>query len=82
AIGTWHGGIHEIIDNGKTGFLIPERNIPELVQKMKLFIQQPELIKKFGKASRLKMEKEYDLFNQVKKLEELYEEAIREHERI
>lgn len=82
AIGTWHGGIHEIIDDGKTGFLIPERNIPELVQKMKLFINHPELIKKFGKASRIKMEKDYDLFNQVKKLEELYEEAISEHERI
>lgn len=82
AIGTWHGGIHEIIEDGKTGFLIPERNVPELVRKMKLFIEQPELIKTFGAASRKKMEKSYDLFGQVKKLEAFYEDAINEHERI
>ena len=82
AIGTWHGGIHEIIEDGKTGFLIPERNVPELIKKMKLFIEQPELIKTFGAASRKKMEKDYNLFSQVKKLEAFYEEAINEHERI
>ncbi len=81
AIGTWHGGIHEIIDDNETGFLIPERNIPELVNKMKLFADQPELIRNFGKAARKKMEKEYDLYKQVEKLEALYEDAINIHER-
>lgn len=81
AIGTWHGGIHEIIDDGETGFLVPERNIPKLVQKMKVFIEQPELIKEFGRASRKKMEKDFDLSKQVEKLESFYEEAIIGYER-
>jgi len=75
-IGTWHGGIHEIIDDRKTGFLVPERNIPALVEKMITFIDKPELISEFGKAGRKKMEEEYDLFKQVGELEQLYEKAI------
>ncbi len=80
AIGTWHGGIHEIIDDNKTGFLVPERNVPLLADKMMRFVDNSELIRSFGRAARKKMEREYDLFDQVKKLEELYEEAISIHE--
>ena len=79
-IGTWHGGIHEIIDDNVTGFLVPERNIPQLVDKMTTLIKNPELICQFGKAGRQKMESDYDLFEQVKKLEELYEKAISDSE--
>ena len=75
-IGTWHGGIHEIIDDNKTGFLVPERNVPCLSERMSCFINDPDLIKSFGKAGRLKMEQEYDLFGQVAKLEMHYERAI------
>lgn len=75
-IGTWHGGIHEIIDHNKTGFLVPERNVPLLADRMNHLIENPELITSFGKAGRTKMENEYNLFDQVADLEMHYEHAI------
>lgn len=76
SIGTWHGGIHEIIGHEKTGFLVPERNVPELTKRMVQLIENPSLIREMGTAARKKMEEEYDLFDQVKKLEMFYEQAI------
>ena len=52
SIGTWHGGIPEIIDDNKTGFLVPERNIDELFSKMKNFVWEPNLISSLGKNAR------------------------------
>lgn len=77
-IGTWHGGIHEIIDDQKTGFLVPERNVPELADRMIQLIENPALREKFGKAGRNKMEHEYDLHQQVKTLEAHYESLLTE----
>lgn len=75
-IGTWHGGIHEIIDDGKTGFLVPERNVPKLADRMIRLIKDPEMRKNFGKAGRDKMEQEYDLKQQVNVLESHYEDLL------
>ncbi|MCH2449089.1 MAG: glycosyltransferase [Gracilimonas sp.] len=75
-IGTWHGGIYEIIDDNETGFLLPERNAGILAEKMIKMIKDPELQLKFGKAGRKKMEEEYDLKKQVAILESHYESLI------
>lgn len=75
-IGTWHGGIHEIIDDHKTGFLVPERNVPALVDRMIRLIKDPSLRTNLGKLGRIKMEQEYDLHKQVKTLESLYESIL------
>lgn len=75
-IGTWHGGIYEIIDDNKTGFLVPERNAGILAEKMIELVKDPELRLQFGKAGRKKMEEEYDLNKQVSILEDHYESLI------
>ncbi|HBQ60861.1 MAG TPA: hypothetical protein DD671_14890 [Balneolaceae bacterium] len=75
-IGTWHGGIHEIISEGETGFLVPERNVPQLADRMIRLIKYPEMRLNFGKAGRARMEREYDLKKQVKELESHYEAVL------
>ncbi len=75
-IGTWHGGIHEIIDNNKSGFLVPERNASLLAERMIELIENPEKRREFGMAGRKKMEDEYDLLKQVKTLELHYESLL------
>jgi glycosyltransferase involved in cell wall biosynthesis len=77
-IGTWHGGIHEIIDHNKTGFLVPERNAGLLAKRMIELIENPDKRKEFGEAGRRKMEDEYDLIKQVTKLEQHYESLLHE----
>jgi|AntRauTorckE6833_2_1112554.scaffolds.fasta_scaffold00583_8 glycosyltransferase involved in cell wall biosynthesis len=75
-IGTWHGGIYEIIDDNKTGFLVPERNADILAEKMTELIKDPEMRLEFGRAGRKKMEEEYDLKKQVQTLESHYESIL------
>ncbi|WP_138429359.1 glycosyltransferase family 4 protein [Fodinibius saliphilus] len=73
AIGTYHGGIPEVIDDGKTGFLVPERNTGVLADRMIDLIEHPQKRKEFGIAAREKIEKDYNIKTQVKKLESRYD---------
>jgi glycosyltransferase involved in cell wall biosynthesis len=74
-IGTRHGGIPEIIDDGETGFLVPERDSDALADRLAQLLRDPELRRRLGAAGRRKMEREYDNASRVEALETLYDEA-------
>lgn len=54
-------GCRQTVIDGVNGFLVPPRNVHELVEKMKLFIEQPDLIEKMGHASRKIAEEHFDV---------------------
>ena len=74
-IGTRHGGIPEIIDDGQTGYLVPERDPIALADRLRLLVQDPVLRDRLGRAAREKMRREYDNVARVRALESLYDEA-------
>ena len=75
-VATMHGGLPDIIDEGSTGFLVPERDVARLSERIGLLIADPALRKRLGAAGRLKMEREYDVRARVAELENLYDEAM------
>ena len=75
ALGTYHGGIPEIIDDGVTGFLVAERDVASLADRLHRVLTDRELCERLGAAGRAKMEREYDLTRQVAQLESHYDEA-------
>lgn len=75
-IGTWHGGIPEIIDDGVTGFLVPERNPDAITGKARLLLADGQLRRSLGGAARLKMEREYDIRDRVRVLESHYDSLL------
>jgi glycosyltransferase involved in cell wall biosynthesis len=75
-IGTWHGGIHEIIDDGVTGFLVPERNVSALSARLGALLADPARRRTMGAAARAKMEREYDIRDRIAALEAHYDEAV------
>lgn len=75
-LGTYHGGIPEIIDDGLTGFLVPERDHGTLGERLHRLLSDRALCERMGKAGREKMERSYDLDKQVVELESRYDEAI------
>lgn len=75
-VGTYHAGLPEIVEDGETGFLVPERNVRALADRLITLLDDDALRRQFGQAGRAKMECEYDLFKQVRELERLYD-AIR-----
>ena len=60
-ISTTEGGIPGIIDNGKTGFLVPKHDVAALADKIQLLLSNPDLRCNMGKAGRVKFEKEFTL---------------------
>ena len=60
-ITTNRSGCREIVDDGKTGFIIQIKNTEQLIEKVEQFIKMPnEEKKKMGLAARKKVEKEFD----------------------
>lgn len=75
-IGTYHAGIPEIVDDGTTGLLVPERHVPALADAMTTLLDDPDLRDAMGRAARKKIEREFNLHRQVDELEDLYD-AVR-----
>ncbi|MFI5307852.1 MAG: glycosyltransferase [Polyangiales bacterium] len=80
-IGTLHGGIPEIIDDAQTGFLVPERDVAAMAERLAMLLRDRPLRARLGQAARLKMEREYDNAKRVEALESLYDEARILHRR-
>lgn len=58
-IATDVGGTREIIEDGRTGFLIPAANLEILKAKIELLSKNEDLRKKMGQAARLSIENNY-----------------------
>ena len=80
-IGTRHGGIPEIIDDGATGFLVPERDVAALADRLDRLVTDAALRARLGRAAREKMLREYDVRARGRALEAFYDEARALHAR-
>ncbi len=76
-IGSYHGGIPEIIDHEKTGFLVKEKDVDSIAKYLEMLLVDKDLRIKIGLAGRKKMEEEYDIKKRVAVLEEYYDSLIK-----
>ena len=70
-LSTDEAAIPEIIENGKTGWLIEKQNAQELANKMEWTITHPTESEQMGRAGRLKFEQNYTLAHFEKRLSEI-----------
>jgi len=75
-VSTYHSGIPELVNDGVSGFLVPERDVDALADKISYFIKQPEKLEKIGKEGRLKVEREYSLEQLNNQLEKIYQDLL------
>lgn len=61
----------EIIDDGRTGFLIEDMNVEKFLQKIELLIGDRELRRKLGEEGRKKVERDFSLDRVVREVEEM-----------
>jgi len=69
-------GCKEVVDNGVNGFLVPVKDYKSLAEKIEILIDNPTLREKFGKNSRIKAVKEFDIKIIVDKYLKIYGEII------
>jgi len=60
-ISTFEGGIPDIVQEGITGFLVPQRDSLALSNQLERLILDPELRFKMGNAARKEFESEFKL---------------------
>lgn len=73
-ISTYHSGIPEIVLDGKSGFLVPEKDVDALTEKLEYLIEHSEIWPEMGKAGRKFVEENFDIRKLNKRLVEIYEE--------
>lgn len=75
-LATWHGGIPSIIDEGVTGFMVPERNSEILADRLSLLLGDPAMRERMGLAAQQKMRNEYDNRKVVARLAGHYDRVL------
>jgi colanic acid/amylovoran biosynthesis glycosyltransferase len=75
-ISTFHGGIPELVEDGVSGFLVPEYDVDAIAEKLNYIIEHPELWETIGKAGRDRVETCYNLDKLNNKLIHIYQQVI------
>jgi colanic acid/amylovoran biosynthesis glycosyltransferase len=75
-LSTWHSGIPELVEDGVSGLLVPERDSEALADGLAYLIDQPERWPAMGRAGRDKVDAEFNSEKLTHDLIGLYREAI------
>jgi hypothetical protein len=77
-VATLHTGIPEEVVDGKTGFLVPERDPAALAGRLKELIKDPGLRARMGKEGRAYVEANFDHKDAADRLERLFQRLFKE----
>ncbi len=69
-------GPPEIIEDGKTGFIVPPADIKAMSDKIIYLLNNPDIAKKMGEAGRKRCEEVFNIKNTVRQIENIYEELL------
>jgi len=78
-LSTWHSGIPEVVQDGESGFLVPERDSHTLAEKLQLLIEHSERWAEMGRKGRRYVEGHYDIDKLNDRLVEIYRQLLSGH---
>jgi colanic acid/amylovoran biosynthesis glycosyltransferase len=74
-IATRHGGLPDSVDDGTTGFLVEERDVAAMAERLKQLFTDPALRTSLSQGARQKMIRELDHSVSIAALERAYDDA-------
>ena len=75
-VSTFHCDIPEVVIDGKSGFLVPEKDIDGLADRLEHLVTHPEIWEPMGRAGRKHVEEEFNIVKQAAKLEVIYDSLL------
>jgi colanic acid/amylovoran biosynthesis glycosyltransferase len=75
-LSTLHNGIPEGVLDGKSGFLVPERDVDALAEKLRYLVTNPEGWATMGRQGRAYVEERYNIEQLNEQLVELYQKLM------
>jgi colanic acid/amylovoran biosynthesis glycosyltransferase len=74
-LATEHDGFPEGMLPGQSGFLVPERSVPDMAERLEYMIERADRWAEWGRAGRRHVEEYYNIVSLSRQLEGLYREA-------
>ena len=75
-VSTYHSGIPELVEDGVSGYLVAEKEVKKLAQKLGLLVENRELRLKMGIAGRKKVEQDFNIAHLNDRLVQTYQQLI------
>ena len=75
-VSTYHTGIPELVDDGESGFLVPERDAEALANRLTHLIEHRAIWREMGRKGRKRIEEFNDLEKQNDRLIEIYRSLL------
>lgn len=70
------GGVHDIVENNSTGFVVEKENLETYVEKLRLLIENDELRQDMGSKGYEHVKEKFHYIRLVKDMEQLYKELL------
>ncbi|HOM57570.1 MAG TPA: glycosyltransferase family 4 protein, partial [Candidatus Latescibacteria bacterium] len=70
------GGVHEIVQNGKNGWLVEPGNVEQLAGRIGALLSDVEMRERFGREARAFVEAEFDITRLARETAALYREVL------
>lgn len=74
-VSTYEGAILDVVEDSLTGFLVPQKDVIALANRIEKLIKDPELRISMGRAGRLKYEREFSLEKFECRMKQILEEV-------
>lgn len=71
-VSTQYSGIPELVENGVSGYLVPERDCDAIAHQLNELIEHPQRWQQMGQAGRSAVESHYNVHQLTEKLSEFY----------
>ena len=81
-VSTFEGGIRDIVENNITGFLVIQKDVESLADKLEILIRNPELRQEMGKSGRKRFEENFTRVIFENRLTEILSKIVKENAHI
>lgn len=71
-VSTWHSGIPEVVQDGVSGYLVPEQDVAALAEKLAHLVEHPQVRIEMGRAGREIVKGHYNIDTLNDRLVEIY----------
>jgi glycosyltransferase involved in cell wall biosynthesis len=75
-VGSAVGGVPELVEDGKTGWLVPPRDVEALASRIRLLLNNPEQRLAMGAAAQRRVRDHFSLAQMVESFGKLYDELL------